>query len=97
MRSSLGSLALLLALGGTAVNAGAATVVFTNTQSNETGTGFGTIANLLVLQAPGNGSSEWGSVGWDGSGIVRTDHATAQSSVQSAAFMQANNFGSAFS
>jgi hypothetical protein len=51
-------------VGFAAVAAEAGTITFTNTQVDESGTGFGSVLNLLTVQ---NDGSEYGEVTWNGS------------------------------
>jgi hypothetical protein len=57
-------------------------LIFTNTEVDENGTGFGSVLTILGLQ---NKSSEFGAVLWDGSDDVLTDGATNQSQTRTVA------------
>jgi MYXO-CTERM domain-containing protein len=65
--SSLGATGILAAA---AAAAQAGTITFTNTQVDESGTGFGSVLNLLTVQATGGGTTEYGEVTWNGSSDV---------------------------
>lgn len=59
-----------LLVGAASVAAQAGTITFTNTQVDESGTGFGSVLNLLTVQATGGGTTEYGEVTWNGSSDV---------------------------
>ncbi len=74
---------------GTMSRATNANVIFTNTQVNEGGTGFGNRLTVLSVQQKGNNTTEFGSVLWDGNADDLTDDATSQSLTQTVAAMLA--------
>ena len=67
-----------------ATNAPAAQIVYTGTQVELAGTGFGNVTNLLSLQAGAQSNSEFGSVSWNGSADVLGGAAANTSKTQSA-------------
>jgi len=71
----------------------AGTITDTGANGGFGGTGFGNILSLLVLHANG---SEFGSVAWNGSAVVKSGDATNQSDVQSAATLTNNGHGATF-
>lgn len=93
-RGMLGTVALITtAICLAASGASGGTITDTTTNGGYGGTGFGNILSLLVLHANG---SEFGSATWNGSALVKTDDATNQSDVQSAATLAANGHGATF-
>jgi hypothetical protein len=89
-KSFAGATGLLLFVWSASV-APAATITFTNTQIGQNGTGFGNVANLLVVHATGQQQAEYGSVLWNGTQTVlhagpgAGGNATNQSETQTAA------------
>jgi hypothetical protein len=57
-------------VGLAAVSAQAGTITFEGVQVDESGTGFGSVLNLLTVQATGGGITEYGEVTWNGSSDV---------------------------
>jgi PEP-CTERM motif len=57
-------------------------LIFTGTQVDQNGTGFGNVLTILSVQAT---SSEFGSVLWDGGSDVESDDATNQSQTRTVA------------
>jgi hypothetical protein len=47
-----------------------ASIIFTNTQVNESGTGFGNVLTVLAVKQSGNDTTEFGSVLWNGASDV---------------------------
>lgn len=76
--------ATVICLLGVVSPAGAA-IIFTNTQVNESGTGFGSRLTVLAVQQQGNNSTEFGSILWNGAADVDTDDSTNQSETQTVA------------
>jgi hypothetical protein len=67
-----------------ASTAPAAQIVYTGTHVDLSGTGFGNVTNLLSLQAGAGGTTESGSVSWNGSADVLGGNAANTSKTQSA-------------
>jgi hypothetical protein len=67
----------------------AGVITFTNSTVDQSGTGFGTILNVLSVSQTANGTTEFGKVSWDGANVVETGEATAQSESPSVAQMLA--------
>jgi hypothetical protein len=67
-------------VGVSAVAAQAGSITFTGTQVEENGTGFGSVLNLLSVQATGGATSEYGEVTWNGSSDVESVGDTKASS-----------------
>jgi len=67
----------------------AGTITFSGTNTNSTGTGFGSIDNVLTLQATGQTTptQESGAVSWNGSADVLSGDATNTSQTLTAAFL----------
>jgi len=72
----------IICLGACLPRIAAGDIIFTNTQVDEQGTGFGNVLTVLGLQAT---PSEFGSVLWNGAVDVLTDDATNQSETQTVA------------
>jgi hypothetical protein len=85
-RGKVCGLSLLLMLGVTArsANVWAGTITYTGTQSGSTGTGFGSIDNVLTVH---NNGTESGGVSWSGSKDVLSGDATNQSQTLTAAYL----------
>lgn len=62
-----------------------ASIIFTNTQVNESGTGFGNRLTVLSVQQKGNNTTESGSILWNGAADVDAGDATNQSETQTVA------------
>ncbi len=76
------AVALICAFSG---SSSAGIIIYTNTTTNDKGTGFGNIDNLLSVSQTANGTTEFGAVAWNGTTRVLTGEATNQSEVQTAA------------
>lgn len=76
--------------------ANAGSITFLNTTTDETGSGFGNITNLLSVQGTGNATSQFGAVLWDGTARVLQDDAKNNSEVPTAGALQAAGFTGAF-
>src|SRR5262245_17126161 len=79
-RRLLTTLAAVGILGAFAAGAEAGTITFTGIQVQENGTGFGSVLNLLSVQASGSGTSEYGEITWNGVSDVENVGDTKNSS-----------------
>ncbi len=66
----------------------AAIVTFTREVADLSGTGFGNRVTILTLSGQGNASSEFGSVGFNGTKVVELNGATEQSDAPTVAQLQ---------